>query len=101
MKKSLTKLVKHPKWCWSKGMLAHPPYKESQQVRVLSTESFEGWLPVLSDDVTIARLTLMLIEAGGEVRYDGNSYLVNNNLKAKDLSEIICEGLCQTWGVRP
>ena len=94
----ITKLVEHPKWSWSKGMLICPHFKLSQRIRVCYEASdYEGWLPVLEDRTTLSCMILLIIENGGSVSYNKGKYLINNKFESEHLDQIICEGLLDTW----
>ena len=93
---TIEQVVSHPKWRWEKGMLAHPYYKKTQQIRVTKIRG-DSWLPVLTDPCTISVMCMMITEAGGEVKKEGGLYVINNELKSESLHEIICEGLITTW----
>ena len=97
---SIIKVVQHPKWAWSRGMLICPTFKPTQKVRVRyeQKEHNVGWLPVLEDKPTISCMSLLLIESEGTLECKDGMYVINNKYKSKDLSEIICEGLLDTWG---
>mgnify|MGYP001191972151 FL=1 len=89
-------LVAHPNWKWEKGMLAHPYYKTTQQVRIIDTKG-ESWLPVLTDPSTISVMCMMIIESGGSVKKEQEFYVINDHIRSESLQEIICEGLITTW----
>lgn len=96
---SIIKLVQHPRWKWTKGMLASPSYKPTQKVRIEHEERTfnKGWVPVLEDEATLSCLCLLLIKEGGALEYKNGKYRINNKFESERLGEIICEGLFDTW----
>ena len=96
---SIIKLVQHPRWKWTEGMLACPPYKLTQKIRIrYEDRAFnKGWIPVLEDEATLSCMCLLLIKEGGELGYNNGKYLINEKLESENLEDIICEGLFDTW----
>ena len=97
MKKSTTKLVNHPKWEYTSGMLVHPHFKITQKVRLAFGHKSKDWLPDLEDRATVSILSLKLIEAGGQLKFSEGFSHIGENLKSENLKDIICEGLLEAW----
>ena len=96
---SIIKVINHPKWAWSKGMLICPSFKLTQRIRITyyREDQYNGWIPVLDDKTTLACMSLLIIESGGKFEYKQGKYSINEKYESEDLSEIICEGLLNTW----
>lgn len=97
---TIEKMISQPQWHWEEGMLAHPYYKKSQQVRMKAGCDERSWIPVLNDPCTLSAIALKIITAGGSIKREGTSYVINDTLRAKKLEEIICEGLLLTWSTQ-
>ena len=87
-KNNLKRLVKHRKWVWVAGLKCFPDFKEDQKVR-FSTIPSEGWIPDLSDPVTLAYLHHLYVLNGGSVKRVGKAWSSSHEVEGEDLAQVL------------